>query len=239
VGEGEGERILDLLASPLGEARLERPGRLVVFRDITERRQVEQAALESERRYRTLVESAHDLILTLDKDGRFMNVNAAVERLTGYSKSELLERSVSDLIGESNLADPRELPFLGGRGDRQEVRLRSKDERELTLEASVRGVYSDGVLCGYECIARDVTEARQWEEALKFQALHDSITNLPNRMHFHERVAELVGSPQPGFESFALCILDLDQFKDVNDWEGPFVESTSSPGWVGTSSLLS
>jgi diguanylate cyclase (GGDEF)-like protein/PAS domain S-box-containing protein len=217
VGEGEGARILDLLASPLGEAGLEKPGRLVVLRDITERRQVEQAALEIERRYRTLVESAHDLILTLDKDGRFMSVNGAVERLTGYSKSELLERGVSDLVGESNLAGSRELPFLGGQGDRQEVCLRSKDDRELTLEASVRGVYSDGVLSGYECIARDVTEARQWEEALRFQALHDGITNLPNRMHFHERVAELVSSPQPGFESFALCILDLDQFKEIND----------------------
>ena len=217
LGEGEGERTLDLLASPLGEAGPERSARLVVLRDITERRQMVQAALKSERRYRTLVESAHDLILTLDKDGRFTDVNAAVERATGYSKRELLERSVSDLIGESNVAGARAPFFLDGDGDRQEVRLRSKDGREITLEASVRSVYSDGELSGHECIARDVTEARDWEEALKFQALHDSITNLPNRMHFQERVAELVGSPQPGFESFALCVLDLAQFKDIND----------------------
>lgn len=217
LGEGEGERILDMLASPLGEAGLERTGRLVVLRDITERKQAERAALESERRYRTLVESAHDLIFTLDKDGRFTSVNAAVERVTGYSKSELLKRSVSDLIGEAGSVGVRGLPFLDGGADRHEARLRSKDEREITLEASVRGVYTGGELSGYECIARDVTEARQWEEALKFQALHDSITNLPNRMYFHERVAELIGSPQPGLESFALCVLDLDQFKNIND----------------------
>ena len=137
--------------------------------------------------------------------------------MTGYSKSELIERNVSDLIGDANLAGARDLFYLDGGSDRQEVRLRSKDEREITLEASVRGVYSDGELSGYECIARDVTETRQWEEALKFQALHDSITNLPNRMYFHERVAELIGSPRPGLESFALCVLDLDQFKNIND----------------------
>ncbi len=100
LGEDDDERILDMLASPLGEAGRESTGRLVVLRDITERRQAEQAALESERRYRNLVDNAHDLILTVDKDGRFTSVNAAVERVTGYAKSELLSRTVSDLIGE-------------------------------------------------------------------------------------------------------------------------------------------
>ncbi len=95
--------------------------------------------------------------------------------------------------------------------------LRAKDGREILLEASVRGVYSGEELSGYECIARDVTESRQWEEALRFQALHDSVTNLPNRMHFRERVAELVGSSRLASESFAVYVLDLDQFKDIND----------------------
>ena len=68
---------------------------------------------------------------------------------------------------------------------------------------------------GYECIARDVTESRQWEEALKFQALHDQVTSLPNRMHLRERLAELISRPNPG--PFAVYVLDLDQFKEIND----------------------
>ncbi len=216
LGEGEGERFLDMLASPLG-AGGERTGRLIVLRDITERRRAEHAVLESERRYRILVDNAHDLILTLDKNGRFTSVNTAVERATGYSKGELLERSVSDLLGSEASSAFRDLPFLLESSDRQEVRLTSKDGREIMLEASVRGVFGGGELSGYECIARDVTENRQWEEALRFQALHDSVTNLPNRMHFRERVAELIDSPGSELKPFALCVLDLDQFKNIND----------------------
>ena len=210
---------LDVIVTSLGKAGVARSGRLVVFRDITLRRRAEQAALESEHRYRTLVDNAHDLILTLDKDGRLTSVNAASEKVTGYSRAELVGRTLADLGSMQVLSPSTDLlvPLDGDHGGRREVRLKSKDGREVALETSVRGVFDNGELCGYECIARDVTESRQWEEALKFQALHDSVTSLPNRMYFRERIAELITSASHNSRSFAVYLLDLDQFKNIND----------------------
>jgi diguanylate cyclase (GGDEF)-like protein/PAS domain S-box-containing protein len=217
---GDESRILDMLVTSLGKVGVARSGRLVVLRDITERRRAQQAVLEGERRYRTLVDNAHDLILTLDKDGILTSVNAASEKVTGYSRRELLGRNLAEFCVTQEPTDSKPLPLLPQANERQEVRLLSKDGRGIVLEASVRDVLEGGEIAGYECIARDVTDSRLWEDALKFQALHDSITSLPNRMYLRERLADLIHLKEHGSEPFALFVLDLDQFKNINDGLG-------------------
>ena len=162
-------------------------------RDISERKKAEQAALESERRYRGLVENAHDLIFTLDGEGCFINTNPAVEKATGYAKEELLGRPLSELARDmTTRADS------GSDTNTRELRLTSKNGVEIILEARVRTVLKGGQTTGSEYIARDVTEENLWEEALKFQAFHDAITSLPNRAHFHARPgAHVRARPRP------------------------------------------
>ena len=219
LGEDSTGRSFDMLTSPLGGTGRKGEGRLVVFREITQRRRAERAALESERQYRALVDNAHDLIFTLDEVGRFVRVNAAVERVTGYGEGELLAWTLSDIAGKGGLLDLTvgQSPLLDSAGERHEVRLTTKSGGRLVLEANVRGVFLDGTLSGYECIARDVTESREWEEALRFQALHDSVTGLSNRMRLRERIEELLIPRQGTMDPFALYILDLDEFKNIND----------------------
>ena len=146
-------------------------------------------------------------------------MNAAAERATGYSKEELFALSPAEIGGEGGVLALKieQSPQLDSGGERHEIRLTTKGGGKLVLEASVRGVTRDGEPAGYECIARDVTESREWEEALRFQALHDSVTGLPNRMRLRERVEELVASLKAVKEPFSLYVLDLDDFKLVND----------------------
>ena len=215
----EGTRVFELLASPIGTTERSRTGHLLVMRDVSERRRAEEAALESERRYRDLVNNAHDIILTVDLEGRLTSVNPSVEAATGYAAGELIGRLLADMKGIDSLGGCLH-PLLEGEEERREARVRHKNGKSIVLEASIRGVHREGGLAGYECIARDVTENRAWEDALRFQALHDSVTSLPNRMRLRERLEELVSPSDDTSGSFALFILDLDRFKDVNDTMG-------------------
>jgi diguanylate cyclase (GGDEF)-like protein/PAS domain S-box-containing protein len=215
-GPDEHKRTFDVRVSPLHTPDGGKAARLVLVRDITEKKAVELAARESERRYKSLVENAHDLIFTVDVNGLLTSVNPAVESVTGYSMDELLGLDTSNPGGVASLVRIKELPELDPGARRQEIHFTGKDGREIVLEASVRDIVMDGRSTGQQYIARDVTESRQWEEALKFQALHDSVTNLPNRFCFRERAAEAIGvNRDRGMR--ALCVLDLDNFKDVND----------------------
>jgi diguanylate cyclase (GGDEF)-like protein/PAS domain S-box-containing protein len=211
------KRTFDVLASPLHAADGGTAARLVLVRDVTERKNVERAARDSERRYKALVDNAHDLIFTVDTSGVLTSVNPAVEAVTGYSMDDLIRAEASLPGGIASMVKVKELPELDPGARRQEIRITSKDGRDIVLEASVHEVVVDGRSAGQQYIARDVTESRQWEEALKFQALHDSITNLPNRFCFRERAAEALGGSATKNRMYALCALDLDNFKDVND----------------------
>lgn len=216
--EAQGEsRIFDVLSSRLGQRDIEASGHLVVLRDISEKRRAEEAARESEQRYRTLVENANELIFTLDSEGRLTSVNPAVEHVTGFAKDELVGQDVDRLLAENKRPETSRILLALDTGETQEVRVKSKAGSTVVLEASIRATYHDGETTGYECIARDVTESRAWEEALRFQALHDSVTSLPNRMHLRERLHELITSAQTQEDRLALLVLDLDDFKRVND----------------------
>ncbi|MBN1632344.1 MAG: EAL domain-containing protein [Thermoleophilia bacterium] len=215
----DGARVFDFVASPVGGAHRSRSGHLVVLRDITERRRAEEAVLESERRYHDLVNNARDIILTVDLRGRLMSVNPAVEVVTGYAQDEVLGLSLAEVAG-IEFPGTAFHPLLDGERERREVVVRHKDGRNVALEASIRAVRRDGRVVGFECIARDMTENRAWEDALRFQALHDSVTSLPNRMRLRERLQELISSSQDPSPHFALFVLDLDRFKEVNDSMG-------------------
>ena len=210
-----GGGIFDVLVSRLGSSQAGPSGHLIVLRDITERRRAVRASLESERRYRLLIENARDLIFTMDAEARLTQINPAVERVTGFLRAELLGRRVQEIVarrGEELSAGLVDEEF-----QTREIRLLTKAGTSVVLEGSVRSICKDGAVTGYECIARDVTEARAWEEALRFQALHDSVTNLPNRVQLRERLQELIAGGGGDNRRFALLLLDLDDFKHVND----------------------
>jgi PAS domain S-box-containing protein len=122
---------------------------------------------ESERRYRTLVEDANDIVATLDLDMRFTSVNPAAERLLGYAPAELIGTALSQFVPHAQLPMHRTMLDRKLRGEaatQYEMQLQGKHGRTLTLEVSSRLIFDrEGKAIGVHAISRDVSERKNAE----------------------------------------------------------------------------
>jgi PAS domain S-box-containing protein len=161
-----------------------------VQRDVTERRQVEQALRQSEVRYRALFEQAHDTIFLTDLEGQHFEANSRSAALFGYSVEEMQHASVKQLSAEydasmnvlQRLLDGEVLPIY-------ERRFRKKNGEILTAEVNVELVRdSDGRPMHVQSVLRDITQRKQLEESLRAsEARQRALLNaLPDLMfHYH------------------------------------------------------
>jgi PAS domain S-box-containing protein len=145
---------------------------LGVFRDVTERRRGEEAIRESEARYRSLFDNANDSILTFTLEGVVTSVNRAYERLTDWTRDELIGLNWDVLIApvdRERMADRTRRALAGEKLSSQfEVRTLCKDGRVVPLEGRTRMQRDlDGRPTGFQGIYRDITERKQAEEALR------------------------------------------------------------------------
>jgi diguanylate cyclase (GGDEF)-like protein/PAS domain S-box-containing protein len=181
--------------------------------DVTEQRLTDD-------RYRELVENARDAVYTADVEGNFVSVNRAAEDMSGYNRAELLTMSFFDLVAPEDVEHVQAAlaRSLSGEDERRiEVRLVAKDGRTLLADVTGRLVQEDGRPLRFEGIARDVTERHELQLQLAHQAFHDALTGLPNRALFLDRLGHAIaGATRPGTH-VAVVLLDLDNFKLVND----------------------
>jgi diguanylate cyclase (GGDEF)-like protein/PAS domain S-box-containing protein len=184
---------------------------------------IEQARRQSEERYRRLFESSRDAIYMTTQDGSFADANNAMLELFGYSRVELLQRTKHDVYVDPTdfVRFQKELERVGSIRQ-HEVRFKRKDGTviDCLMSASVqRG--DDGTIIGYQGIIIDITERKQLEAHLAHSAFHDSLTGLPNRALYIDRLERLVrhAKRRPD-ERFGVLFLDLDRFKIVNDTLG-------------------
>ncbi|HEY8559535.1 MAG TPA: PAS domain S-box protein [Pyrinomonadaceae bacterium] len=137
-------------------------------RDITGRKRAEEALRESEARYRSLLENANDIIYSHDLQGKYLTINRAGEKITGYSQEEILNgMNIARIIVPEHLDRAKEMmrrklqepdaPTV------YEIDVFAKDGRRLTLEVSTRISYKAGKAVAVEGIARDVTERKRIE----------------------------------------------------------------------------
>lgn len=137
---------------------------------IAERKRVEAALRESEERYRELFENARDAMYVHDLKGTYTSVNHAAEKLTGYSRDEIVGHNVAEFVAPDHIKQMRELfcSKLAQKGETTyEVDVLAKDGRRVPVEVSSRAIYENGMIVGVQGSARDITERKQAEDALQ------------------------------------------------------------------------
>ncbi|MET0752316.1 MAG: PAS domain S-box protein [Pyrinomonadaceae bacterium] len=198
-----------------------------VARDITERKQAEQALIQSEEQYRDLFENANDLIYTHDLKGNFTSINRAGEVITGFSREEALRMNISQVVAPEFLESARAMTMRKVSGEAPtayELEIIAKDGHRVSLELSTRLIMHNERPVGVQGIGRDITARKRAEEKLKHYALHDTLTGLPNRAHFMNYLQTAIERAAGNSQArFAVLFLDLDRFKVINDSLGHII----------------
>ena len=177
----------------------------------------------SEAYFRALVQDTSDVILIVGDDGtvRYATPSAASIfgdiTIAGASIEELVAESDRDQLAQL-FASLRTNPSLGTVfTDRELTRRDGGHVRVLTKASDLR---DDPAVAGLVITLRDVTEQRQLEEQLKYQAFHDALTGLPNRLLFQDRVSQQMTAAQQHGWTAGVLFVDLDDFKVINDTMG-------------------
>ncbi len=180
---------------------------------------------EKERALATL-HSMGDGVISTDATGRVEYLNPIAERLTGWTTADALGRRVAEVfaIVHDSTRAPAQNPVaraLAGREavtDATDIALAGRHGREHAIEFSatpIRGAV--GEVLGAVLVFRDVTEVRALGRELAHQATHDTLTGLFNRRAFEERLQQAIERSHASGAQHALCHLDLDLFRVIND----------------------
>ena len=217
----------DVIQADLSSYEIKLPGRrghLTMAVDTNAAIRIEEALRESERRFREMLDTIELLAVLLDVVGTITYCNPYVLRVTGYRKADVIGRNFFELFVPEERRAQLSRAFLEniGRGitaahDEMEIVTRDGERRVILWNNTIlRGPESS--IVGAASIGSDVTERRHAESQLLHNAFHDALTALPNRALFFDRVAHMLQHmKRPGQHSFAVLLLDIDDFKNVND----------------------
>lgn len=198
-------------------------GTVLVARDVRREREAYRALKQSEERFSSVFESSPVAIsLSTVEDGRLLDVNQRYEELSGYPREELVGATSHELgLWEDPDVRARMVEELRdtGRVRGLETDARTRDGELLRVEVNAEIIEVDGEprVLG---LIQDVTERHEAEKQLEHRALHDPVTDLPNRLLFRDRLEHALAGEERRDERLAVLFLDLDRFKRVNDTLG-------------------
>ena len=195
-------------------------GAVLVFRDQTEeRRTLDRLALAA-----SVSENSLNGVIITDAQQRIIEVNPAFTRITGYSRAEALGQTPHLLSSGRHDADFYAAMWseIHATGQwRGEIWNRHKDDNVFPEELSIVAVRdADGTSIRYIGIFSDITQIKTQEAQLRQMAHYDPLTGLPNRMLLADRMKVALATATRSGEKLAVCYLDIDGFKPVNDTWG-------------------
>ncbi len=224
---GDGTRgVISVSSAPVRDATGRIVAGVAVFWDVTEHERAAAALRESEAQLKAIVETVIDGILTIDELGSVQSVNPAAVRLFGYEPEEMIGRNIAMLMPEpSGGGHDRYLSRNRAGGERRNIGIvrevvgRHKDGSPFPLELTVSEACVNGrrVFTG---VVRDISKRKAAQEQANHLALHDPLTGLPNRRLLQDRLTNALAQARRKRGLVAVLLLDLDDFKAVNDTLG-------------------
>jgi diguanylate cyclase (GGDEF)-like protein/PAS domain S-box-containing protein len=211
-------------------ARVDENGRLLrlvgVELDVTERKLYEEALFREKESAQITLQSIGDGVITTDANSVIDYINPVAEQLTGWRLEDAMGKSVEEVFRafHEETCEPLENPITASirrvraaKSVRPMLLIR-RDGNELYVESTAAPICDGaGQVAGAVLVFHDVSESRELNRKLTYHASHDLLTGLVNRREFEARLERAIKSAKANEASYALCYLDIDQFKMVND----------------------
>jgi diguanylate cyclase (GGDEF)-like protein/PAS domain S-box-containing protein len=192
--------------------------------DISRRKLMEQQLRDAESRYRELVETASDMVWTMNTDGYLTYVNRACMDIYGYTPYEMLQHRLHEFRSPDHPPHDRDAidALLAGENSVQfeTVHLDSENKPHFLSFSARSHKDENGTITRISGTARDITEQKAFQHQLSYNAEHDPLTGMFNRSYFQEELERTVARAARSGLSSALFYIDLDQFKYINDTLG-------------------
>ena len=201
---------------------------IAIGHDITQRKQAEIAAHNQMEWLNTLINALPDLVCFKDEDGRWLVANSHYLSATGLADADYRGLTNAELTAKFlySASGPMVLETMDGYDVTDstvcyEQAVQGADGSQSIFDVTTIPLfYEDGRNRGKVIIGRDITERKLAAQRINHLAHHDSLTGLPNRELFQERLRQSLAVSKRGGDRVALMFLDLDKFKDVNDTLG-------------------
>ena len=193
------------------------PATQLVFSDITHRKESDAKLQQAVQ----IIEHTMEGVLITDKQGQINSVNPAFTEITGYSETEIINQHPRILISGRHPAE-----FFDELWDhvkktgswRGEVWNQRQNGEVYPVWMTISCVRDDqGEALHYVAVFSDITSIKQTQSQLEHLAHHDSLTNLPNRLLFEDRLEHALAQAKRQNRQLAVLFLDLDRFKNIND----------------------
>jgi diguanylate cyclase (GGDEF)-like protein/PAS domain S-box-containing protein len=194
--------------------------------DVTERRHAEQALVEEKERGQITLHSIGDAVITVDPAGIVEYMNPIAEALTGWGVEEARGQPLDSVFHVLDEASGERVPNSTARilhGDtarepKPNAVLINRGGQAHAIRESASLIRSPNArVLGVVLVFQDVSEARQLSRQIAYQASHDALTALVNRREFAQRLQRVLDTARAEPSEHALCYLDLDEFKIIND----------------------
>jgi diguanylate cyclase (GGDEF)-like protein/PAS domain S-box-containing protein len=195
---------------------------LPIAAELRGRRRLFVSLRESEERFRLLAERSIDVVLNLDPDSIIRYVSPSITELTGLMPEDLIGTPASALAppeDRTSVADAFEgIMALAGRPHSIELCVRTASGADRWCQAYSRAILDEAQRpIGVVCTLRDISEHKRLEQALAAAAHTDMLTGLPNRRAFALALEQFAAAARDGGPPAWLALIDLDNFKSVND----------------------
>jgi diguanylate cyclase (GGDEF)-like protein/PAS domain S-box-containing protein len=220
---GQHERWLDVRSVPERGA----DGSIIwygLMLDITERKRIEAALAAREREFRSLVENSPDTVARYGRDLRRLYVNPAFAALVEGGAVALIGKTPSESPGgpnaaiyEQNLSEV----FASTEARKFELQWTNKDGNEFCSLINLTPEFGEnGTVESVLAVGRDITELNTFRKKIRQMAFYDSLTALPNRALFGDRLRQMIADASRHGRVAGVMMVDMDRFKEVNDTMG-------------------